>query len=111
MAKPVPALASMIVLNRRANTPSRFFLKGKGFAVGAKVFIDDQRCHRSHRVGAQLITARVRYAELFPDDRLTAPPPTGELDVTITVKNGSEVSDPIVVTVYVDDDDDVTDDA
>jgi hypothetical protein len=110
MAKPFPAVTSMIVLNKRANTPSRFFLKGKGFASGAKVYIDGNRVHRSNRVGGQLISARVRYAELVAL-RAAGPPPTGELDVTITVRNGSEESDPILVTVYVDDDDDVTDDA
>jgi hypothetical protein len=84
-----------VVLRLNPGTPSRLYLKGKGFRNATTV-----------QVGTVVVPAgNIRFKPpdiLIVDFQFSGrPAATGELDVTVTVSDGSTQELP--VTVYVDD--------
>jgi hypothetical protein len=101
MAKPVIFPPSMLVMNKRGGKPSRFFLRGMDFGANPQAFVNTKLCKAVFKDG--VLSVKLKYADHRDSN---TPPTTGEATITVTVSNGTQVSDPILVPVYVDDDDD-----
>jgi hypothetical protein len=103
---------TMVAFNEANNKPSRFYLKGTNFGASPSVNINSHPCEKV-TVNGNVLSVLLHFAD---HPHLLAKKPgkkqarilgTGEVNITITVQNndpGGALSDPITVTVYVDDD-------
>jgi hypothetical protein len=103
---------AMIVLNQKAGKTSRFYVKGDGFSNSSKVMLDGLPCDVTTYVNATLLTVALKYGN-WP---LTAPKSTlipaaggatGEVNVTITVQDSGNSTQPTMVPVVVVNEDDL----
>jgi hypothetical protein len=102
---------AMIVLNRKPHKTSWFHVKGANFTATSKVLLNGQECDRTKCISPTLLAAAVKFASwpvALPAVGGGAPAPaTGELDVTITVKDGADLTVPALVTVVEVNEDDL----
>jgi len=105
---------AMIVLNRKPGKTSRFHVKGSNFTATSKVLLNGQECDRTKFVTPSLLAAAVKFSNwpaLQAAAGAVAPAPapvyTAEINVTISVQDGIDVTVPTQVTVVTVNEDDV----
>lgn len=98
----------MVALNCKPGKWSRFYCKGSGFTGTTKVLINNQECHKITPMGSNLLSVAVKYGDLMPvpapvapATETAAPTATGEVDLTITVKDGPNSVDKLVTVLVV----------
>jgi hypothetical protein len=103
---------AMIVLNQKNNKTSRFYVKGSNFTDTSKVSVNGKECDRTKCINSNVLAVALKYANwpaLQPTSGYVVESAgTGEIDVTISVTDGTDTSTPTQVTVVVVNDDDLT---
>ena len=102
---------AMIVLNRKNNKTSRFYVKGSNFTSTSKVILNGQECDRTNLINSNILAAAVKYANwpaMQPaSGHIVESAGTGEINVTISVTDGADTTTPTQVTVVTVNDDDL----
>ncbi len=110
---PVPPTfqSAKIILNRKPGKTSRFHVKGSNFTANSKVFLNGKECDRTNYVSPNLLAVALKFGSwpvLAPLAAAVPPvPSTGEIDVTITVKDGTATTPDNPVTVVAVNEDDL----
>ena len=101
---------AMIVLNRKPGKTSRFHVKGANFTTNSKVFLDGLECDHTKFLTSTVLAVALKFGNwpvAAPAVAVPAAGGTGEVDVTITVKDGADTSVPTQVTVVAVNEDDL----
>ena len=101
---------AMVALNKKSSKWSRFYVKGSGFTSSTKVLIDNKECHKvTPMASGTVLSVAVKYADIMtvaapagPGMATAAGTATGEVDLTITVKDGPNAVDKLVTVLVVD---------
>jgi len=103
----------MIVLNRKSGKTSRFYVNGANFTAASKVWLNTKECDETTYIDPTLLHVKLKWKNwpmmaAAPSGMVaTAGTATGEVDVTITVKEGLATSTPTLVKALDVDDHDL----
>ena len=104
---------AMIALNKKASKWCRFYVKGSGFTSSTEVLINNKVCQKvTPMASGTILSVAVKYGDLMPVAAPAAPAAaeiataagtaTGEVDLTITVKDGPNAVDKLITVLVVD---------